>query len=150
MSSLRQSQGRGRRNFAYFYPNSTRINRHGHSGALQSYSAIDFFSHHTSIHQDRARYLYVQDYRSSRRAAFLDKWVYPYRIPTHFLIHNGPQFLAKFFTSLCSFFCSHNVTTTAYHPQANGQIKSYNKTLSTRLRHYVTNTRPIRTTSYTR
>ena len=70
--------------------------------------------------------------------AFLDSWVYPYGVPDTLLTDNGPQFTAKFFESVCGLLGIRHVLTTAYHPQTNGQAERFNRTLGTRLRHYVT------------
>jgi len=68
---------------------------------------------------------------------FVDHWVIPYGIPEQILSDNGKQFVSKFFAALCAFLGAKLTTTTAYHPQCNGQTERYNKTIIARLRHYV-------------
>jgi len=70
--------------------------------------------------------------------AFVSHWVIPYGLPTYLLTDNGPQFVAKFFEAVCVTLSLNHVTTTAYHPQTNGQTERYNHTLATRL-HIFTN-----------
>ena len=69
--------------------------------------------------------------------AFLDYWVYPYGMPNYLLTDNGTQFVSKFFETICSYLGIKHLTTTAYHPECNGQAERYNRTLVERLRHYV-------------
>lgn len=64
-------------------------------------------------------------------------WVIPYGIPTYILTDNGTQLTSKSFATLCTHLGTKQLTTTAYHPQTNGQVERYNKTIVTRLRHYV-------------
>lgn len=66
--------------------------------------------------------------------AFVEHWVIPYGMPRQLLTDNGPQFIAKFFEAVCLILQVKHVTTTAYHPQANGQAERYNQTLCHRLR----------------
>lgn len=65
--------------------------------------------------------------------SFLDHCVYPYGIHTSILTDNGPQF----FAALCVFLCTRQLKTATYHPPTNGQVERYNKTLVTRLAHYL-------------
>lgn len=46
-------------------------------------------------------------------AAFLDSCIIPYEIPNHLLTDNGPQFVAKFFESLCVILGFRHFTTTS-------------------------------------
>lgn len=69
--------------------------------------------------------------------AFCDHWVYAYGPPISLLTDNGPQFTAKFFLAVCSELGVHKVFTTAYHPQTNGQVERYNRTILASLRGYV-------------
>jgi len=69
--------------------------------------------------------------------AFVDHWVMPYGIPASVLSDNGPQFVSKFMGAVCGILGVKQLTTTAYHPQTNGQTERYNKTIVARLRHYV-------------
>ena len=68
---------------------------------------------------------------------FLYLWVYAYGAPSYVLTDNGPQFAAKFFEAVCTMIGNKHVFTTAYHPQTNGQVERFKKTLAARLRHYV-------------
>ena len=69
--------------------------------------------------------------------AFMEHWICPYGIPTYILTDNGPQFVAKIFDHLVTMLGVSHLRTTAYHPQTNGQAERYNRTLVTRLIHYV-------------
>ena len=69
--------------------------------------------------------------------AFLENWAYPYALPETLLSDNGTQFTSKFFEEICTTLGVKHLTTTTYHPQANGQVERYNRTLVARLRHYV-------------
>ncbi|CAN8067066.1 unnamed protein product [Agarophyton chilense] len=68
--------------------------------------------------------------------AFLSHWVYPYGMPLYLLTDNGSQFVSKFFSHNCDTLGIKHATTTAYHPQTNGQAESFNCTLLDRLAHY--------------
>lgn len=67
----------------------------------------------------------------------LNNWIIPYGIPTSLLSDNGPRLSSKLFSELCSFLFTDLKTTTAHHPQVNGQTERYSKIIFTRLRHYV-------------
>ena len=68
---------------------------------------------------------------------FLYLWAYAYGVPSYVLTDNGPQFAAKFFEAVCTMIGIKHVFTTAYHPQTNGQVERFNKTIAARLRLYV-------------
>ena len=69
--------------------------------------------------------------------AFCEIWVFKYGIPRTLLSDNGAQFASKFFTHVCQTLGITNVFTSAYHPQTNGQVERYNRTLLAMLRNYV-------------
>lgn len=50
-------------------------------------------------------------------------WVLTYCIPVYLLTDNGPQFVPKFFASICPYLGAKLLTTTAYHPQTKGQTE---------------------------
>ena len=60
--------------------------------------------------------------------AFINNCVIPYGLPVSILSDNGPQFVAKFFEAVCLTLGLKQVTSTAYHPQTNGQTERYNHT----------------------
>ena len=68
---------------------------------------------------------------------FLESWIFPYGIPDIVLTDNGPNFVSKFFEHLNSLLGTKHLTTTAYHPQTNGQAERFNRTLCQRLRLFV-------------
>ena len=53
------------------------------------------------------------------------------------LSDKGTQFTARFFQNICKILGIRNVFTTTYHPQANGQVERFNRTLTSALRKYV-------------
>ena len=69
--------------------------------------------------------------------SFCDHWVFAYGAPVSLLTDNGPQFTAKFFQAVCAELGVKKVFTTAYHPQTNGQVERYNRTILAALRGYV-------------
>jgi Integrase zinc binding domain/Integrase core domain len=69
--------------------------------------------------------------------AFCDHRAYVYGPPVSLLTDNGPQFTAKFFQAVCAELGIHKVFKTAYHPQTNGQVERYNRTVLASLRGYV-------------
>jgi IS30 family transposase len=69
--------------------------------------------------------------------AFCEHWVFVYGPPRYSLTDNGAQFSAKFLLSVCRELGVSKVFTTAYHPQRNGQVERYNRTIINSLRGYV-------------
>jgi len=53
------------------------------------------------------------------------------------LSDNGPQFRSAFFQEVFSLFSISNRYCTTYHPQTNGQMERYNRTIMGQLRTYV-------------
>jgi len=64
-------------------------------------------------------------------------WMSAYGPPDWILSDQGPQFKSKFFIAVMKMRGIETVRTTAYHPQTNGQVERYNRTMATQLRHYV-------------
>jgi len=67
-------------------------------------------------------------------AAFLDYWVAAYEPRATVLSDNGPQFRSTFFQGVCSLLGISNRYFTTYHPQTNGQVERYNRTIVGQLR----------------
>lgn len=61
--------------------------------------------------------------------AFMDSWVLFYGLPKLLLSHNGSYFTSKFFRHACRTLCMPNLFTTTYHPQCNGQVERFNRTI---------------------
>lgn len=68
---------------------------------------------------------------------FLDHRVYAYGFLAYVLTDNERQVIAKFVDAVCVTVGAKRYLTTAYDPQANGQIERFNKTLVQRLNYYV-------------
>ena len=68
--------------------------------------------------------------------AFCEHWVFRYGPPAHLLSDNGGKFIAKFFQDVCTILGIQKLFTTAYHPQTNGQVERYNRTILAGLRHF--------------
>ena len=69
--------------------------------------------------------------------AFVEHWVFKYGPPETLISDNGSQFASKFFQSVCECLGIANVFTSTYHPQTNGQVERYNRTVLAMLRSYV-------------
>jgi len=70
-------------------------------------------------------------------SAIIDAWVSVYGPPDRILSDQGPQFMSNFFIAVMKMLGIETVRTAAYHPQTNGQVERYNRTMATQLRHYV-------------
>jgi len=70
-------------------------------------------------------------------AAILDNWVAAYGTLATVLSDNGPQFRSTFFQGVCSLLRISKWYSTTYHPQTNGQVERYNRTIVGQLRKYV-------------
>jgi hypothetical protein len=68
---------------------------------------------------------------------FFDQWVFVYGGPRYVLNDNGTQFNAKFFLSVCRELGIGEAFTAAYHPQTNGKVERFNRTILNSLRGYV-------------
>jgi len=68
---------------------------------------------------------------------FVNEWVFNYGPPKELISDNGGCFTSKFFLDVCSILSIKNNFTTTYHPQANGQVERYNRTILAALRTYV-------------
>ena len=68
--------------------------------------------------------------------AFCDQWVFVYGAPVYLLSDNGRQFTAKFFQEVCTKMGIRNLFTTTYHPQTNGQVERFNRTILAGLRRF--------------
>jgi transposase InsO family protein len=61
--------------------------------------------------------------------AFCEHCVLTYGQPRHVLTDNRPQFVAKFFLAVCRELGMEKVFSSAYHPQRNGQVEWFNRTI---------------------
>ena len=69
--------------------------------------------------------------------AFVEAWIYKYGPPKTSISVKGKQFAAKFFQTVCSLLGISNIFSSTYHPQTNGQVETYNRTILGMLRNYV-------------
>lgn len=69
--------------------------------------------------------------------AFVNHSVFVNGPPDSLLSDNENQFVSKFFQNVCRILGIKNLFTTTYHPQLNGQVERFNRTILAALRHYV-------------
>ena len=65
---------------------------------------------------------------------FLNNWPFVYGLLNTLLSDNGPQFAASLFESVCASRGIRHAFTSTYHPQTNGQIERFNRTMLAGLR----------------
>jgi len=70
-------------------------------------------------------------------SAFIDTWVAAYGIPDSFLTDNGHQFASVYYQGILGLLGIASRYTSPYHPQTNGQVERYNRTLVRHLRCYI-------------
>jgi len=62
-------------------------------------------------------------------SAFCRDWISVYGPPDTVLTDNGSQFASLFFQGVCNLMGIRNLYTSTYHPQTNGQVERFKKTL---------------------
>ena len=67
----------------------------------------------------------------------MEHWIFTYGPPKTLISDNGKQFASKFFQAVCSLLGLSNIFTSTYHPQTNGKVEQYNRTILAMLRNYV-------------
>jgi len=72
---------------------------------------------------------------------FFLRWICTFGPPTQLHTDQGTQFESNLFAELCDLFNIHKTRTTAYHPQGDGLVERFNRTLVSSLRAYA-NTKP--------
>jgi len=70
-------------------------------------------------------------------SAFCDTWVASYGPPDTLLTDNGPQLTSKLFQGVFRLIGITNLYSTTYHPQTQGQVERYNRTIVAQLKVYV-------------
>ena len=70
-------------------------------------------------------------------SAFLDTWVASYGPPDTLLTDNGPQLTSVHFRGVVGMLGIRHITSTTYHPQTQGQVERYNRTIVAQLRTYI-------------
>jgi len=70
-------------------------------------------------------------------SAFIDTWAAAYGIPDSVLTDNGPQFASVYYQGILGLLDIASKYTSPYHPQTNGQVERYNRTLVRQLRCYI-------------
>lgn len=68
---------------------------------------------------------------------FASHWVFKYGAPKEVLSDNGPQFAIKLYQNNCRINGISNTFTSAYHPQTNGQVDCFNRSIAVMLLCYV-------------
>lgn len=63
--------------------------------------------------------------------AFVDNWVARYGCPAVITTDRGPQFESNLFIAIAKILGIHKIRTTSYHPQSNGLIERWHRTLKT-------------------
>jgi len=74
---------------------------------------------------------------TSMASAIIDARVACYGPANHILSDQRSQFMSNFSVAVMKVLGTKTVRTTAYHPQTNGKVEWYNRTMATKLRHYI-------------
>lgn len=67
---------------------------------------------------------------------FVGTWVARFGAPTRLTLDQGRQFESELFNSLTKRIGTHRIRTTAYHPQANGRVERWHRTLKAAMMAY--------------
>lgn len=66
---------------------------------------------------------------SSVAVAFISGWISRFGVPLKVVTDRGAQFESELFSNLSSIIGFHHIRTTSYHPQSNGMIERFHRTL---------------------
>jgi len=72
-------------------------------------------------------------------SAFCWDWICVYAPLDTVLTDSGPQFASLFFQGVCNLMFIRNLYTSTYHPQTNGQVERFKKTLVEIFMHHIEN-----------
>ncbi|GCB83951.1 hypothetical protein scyTo_0024658, partial [Scyliorhinus torazame] len=99
-----------------------------HRGNKYILVAVEYLTrHHVAVA--------IPDKRAETVArAFLEHYVLRHGVPERVLSDQGQEFEADVFRLLCQSLGIEKLRTTAYHPQANGMVERFNRTLASKLR----------------
>ncbi|BES94023.1 Reverse transcriptase (RNA-dependent DNA polymerase) [Nesidiocoris tenuis] len=70
---------------------------------------------------------------------FLHNWISRFGVPLRLSSDQGRQFESRLFKELCSLLGTHHLRTTPYHPQSNGLIERWHRTLKATLKCFPSN-----------
>ncbi|KAL4132497.1 hypothetical protein QTP88_009636 [Uroleucon formosanum] len=68
---------------------------------------------------------------------FVEKFICQHGIPESIVTDCGTEFMSKIFKECCKLLKIEKMNTTPYHPQSNGGLERFHRTLAEYLRHYV-------------
>ena len=68
---------------------------------------------------------------------FIVKFVCRYGAPLQILRHQGAQFQSQLFAEMCQLLNIDKTRTSSYHPQTDGLVDRFNRTLTSMLSHFV-------------
>ncbi|KAA8500031.1 Transposon Tf2-6 polyprotein [Porphyridium purpureum] len=66
--------------------------------------------------------------------ALLERWLFVFGAPERLLSDNGASFASEVIRSLCALLGIKKIATSAYHPQGNGSVERFNRTLMQQVR----------------
>ena len=89
------------------------------------------------LYETQAGYLVETNRRYTVAIAFVEASIFKYGQPKTLISDNGKQFAAKFFQAVYSLLGLSNIFTSTYHPQTNGEVERYNRTILAILWNYV-------------
>jgi len=64
----------------------------------------------------------------------IDTWISRYGVPSTITSDRGAQFTASLWSKICSLLGINHILTTSYHPQSNGMVERFHRSLKTSLR----------------
>ena len=91
---------------------------------------MDYFSKYVRIYP-------MKDQKAVTVSTCLMDWVYDLGVPDRLHSDQGPQFEAAVFQELCRMLGIRKTRTTPYHPQSDGMVERFNRTLKDMVAKYV-------------
>ena len=91
---------------------------------------MDYFSKYVRIYP-------MKNQRAETVTACLMDWVYELGVPVRLHSDQGPQFESAVFQEMCKRLGIHKTRTTPYHPQSDGMVERFNRTLKDMVAKYI-------------